>query len=613
MTEPLHVALSLARHGFHVFPVGEDKVPRLKGWPSAATTDPETIATWWTGDYEGALVGIACGPSGVVAVDIDRDKGEGEGDWNLRRAGLVPPPTGLEYKTRSGGRHLLYRAPAGVELTTATGTPVPGVDIRSGNGFVVYWGDQLRKAPELGEAPEWAIVRKASSAPARGGDVATWLDRQRPGKPSKATRKAAAKIARNGTSHADVLEAVAAIVAAGTRGERGAGRLLAEARERYVADWPDYARAFDAAVEGSVRHHGTPPQTFELSKAERRALRARGRDAEPEAVDPEPSVYVDVAAVLAGKLEAPKPDAGGVRADGERMLYRGAVNGIVGEPEAGKTLVATAWAADELRLGGSVLWVDADFNGAPATLARLRAADVPLEVLVDHERFRLVVPDTAAALATAVTDAPTWRPSVAVVDSVGEVMPLLGGDSNDADDYSRVHRAVFAPLAAAGAAVVVLDHLAKTSAGSGYASGTGAKKRAMDGAYYSIKLVEAFRPGAGGAAALGILKDRHGGVRATTPSDTAAVFRLDSRGGSWSFEFHPGRSDQERADERLNADVAFVLALPDFPSSRPALQAAVKAANGSGPGWGNDRAHAALKAARERREHLSTFPTDSTD
>lgn len=470
------------------------------------------------------------------------------------------------------------------------------------------------KRLELGGAPEWAIARKATSSPARGGDDATWHERQRPGKPSKATRKAAARIARDGTSHADMLDAVAAIVVAGSRGEPGAGRLLADARERYVADWPEYARAFDAAVEGSVKHHGAPPLTFPLSKVERRALKARGEAPEPDGDDePAPSVYVDVAAVLAGKLEAPKPDAGGVRADGERMIYRSAVNGIVGEPEAGKTLVATAWAADELRLGGSVLWVDADFNGAPATLARLRAADVPLEVLVDRDRFRLVVPDTAAALATAVTDAATWRPSIAVVDSVGEVMPLLGGDSNDADDYSRVHRAVFAPLAAAGAAVVVCDHLAKTSAGSGYASGTGAKKRAMDGAYYSIKLVEAFRPGVGGAAALGILKDRHGGVRATTPSDTAAVFRLDSRGESWTWEFHPGRSDQERADERLDADVAFVLALPDFPTSRPALQAAVKAANGSG--WGNDRAHAALKAARERREHLATFPldTDSTD
>lgn len=340
----------------------------------------------------------------------------------------------------------------------------------------------------------------------------------------------------------------------------------------------------------------------ELGRQQAKSI-LRGDDAEPE------STYVNIEAVLDGEMKPPTPDAGGVRADGQRMLYRGTINGLVGESESAKTIIATCMVAEEIRGGGSALWLEIDHNGARATLARLIAAGVAAEVLRDPSRFRLAIPSGRAGVLAAVADAGSWRPTIAVVDSVGEVLPMFDGDSNSADDYSRVHREVFAPLAAAGAAVLVIDHLAKTALTTGYASGTGAKKRAMDGAYYGVKLVETYRPGVGGASALSILKDRHGGVRATTPSDTAAVFRLDSRHDQWTWEFHPGRSDEDRADEQADADVAFVLALDPFPTGRAVLQAAVKAKNGKG--WGNDRAHAALTAARAR-QGVATFPLTST-
>jgi len=176
---------------------------------------------------------------------------------------------------------------------------------------------------------------------------------------------------------------------------------------------------------------------------------------------------------------------------------------------------------------------------------------------------------------------------------------MFGSDSRSEDDYTRIHREVFTPLAEAGAAVLVLDHVAKTALSTGYATGTGAKKRAMNGAYYAVKVIERFTPGEGGAASLTILKDRPGGVRANTQSETAAVFRLDSRADAWSWEFHPGRSADERIADQLTADVAFVLALDPFPSSRDAVIKAAREATGKG--WRNSRADAALKAARNRQ------------
>ena len=325
--------------------------------------------------------------------------------------------------------------------------------------------------------------------------------------------------------------------------------------------------------------------------------------------------YADVAEIIANGVERRVPDAGGVRSDGARLAYSGAVNGLVGPPESGKTLVAIAQACDELKAGGRVLHIDADHNGPQATLAHYLAADgVESEILTDRERFRYVEVRSADHLRRVVAEAAAWSPTFVPVDSVGEIVPLFGGDSNSNDDYRSIHREIMSPLAALGAAVLVLDHVTKEEGRGGYAIGAGSKKAAIDGSYLAVAPVEPFVPGLGGAAALSILKDRHGGLRAVSPagkSQTAAVFRLDSRSNVTTWEFFRGRDPEERADEQHEADVAFVLALEEFPSSRAKLQAVLRA--GQGTGWNNSRAHAALEEARKRRDSATTFPIESKE
>lgn len=295
--DTMAVAFSLAKAGWPVFPVAlipvtktdehgktsesTDKRPLVK-WLEGATTDPDQIATWWGMDFPGAWVGINAGRAGIVVVDLDLDKGEGAGRDNLKAAGIELPKT-LRYKTRSGGWHYVYEAPKGRALTIAKGHPVPGVDIRAGNGLMVYYGPALTVAPELAPAPDWALLEPSATYTRGEGDIDRWLERTVPGKPTKAVKAAEALVTRQGTEHDDMLRAVSELVKHGA--DRGAGQAYERARATYLADYPDFERHWDNAAAGSVAQHGMPPMTLELSKPERKALKARNDPAAIEAAD----------------------------------------------------------------------------------------------------------------------------------------------------------------------------------------------------------------------------------------------------------------------------------------------------------------------------------------
>jgi hypothetical protein len=284
--DTLEVALSLARAGWPVFPVklvpivepdGTKKVDKrpLVKWLEGASADAEQVATWWGGQFSGAWIGVHAERAGLVVVDEDVDKGEGSGRANLKAAGIKLPRT-FRYRTRSGGRHHLYTAPAGRALTIAKGRPVPGIDIRAGNGLMVYYGPALDERPELSPAPDWALFDRAPKAGDRaaGASVTAWLERARPGKPTKPVRQAF-KAVTNDLGHDEMLEAVTGLVKLGS--ERGAADAYERARSVYIEGRPDRARDWDNAAEGSVRRLGLPPVTFALTKAERRAIRDRNK------------------------------------------------------------------------------------------------------------------------------------------------------------------------------------------------------------------------------------------------------------------------------------------------------------------------------------------------
>ncbi|MCU1597092.1 MAG: hypothetical protein JWQ47_831, partial [Glaciihabitans sp.] len=293
---------------------------------------------------------------------------------------------------------------------------------------------------------------------------------------------------------------------------------------------------------------------------------------------PIPAEYVDVEQLLAGgMLEAPAPTIG-MRSDGHQLIYAAAVNIILGPAENGKTLAASAIAADTLFAGDSVLMIDLDYNGANATITRMRQFGVSAEVLSNPTRFRLAMPDTAEAMNAIVTDAATWQPTLTIVDSMGELLPMYGANSNDADDYTRVHRSTLAAIASTGSAVLAIDHEAKGVDSRNFgATGTAAKKRAVDGVMLRCALIEPFIPGRGGKASLAILKDRHGNLRSACPTDQreplAAVFQLITIGNATDWKFH-APTDQPHSATLADTDKLAELSPP--PASVRDIKARMK-------------------------------------
>jgi hypothetical protein len=131
-------ALRLAEeYGFTVFPVKTaTKLPLIKGWPEAATTDAGTISAWWS-RWPDANIGIATGAkSGTIVLDVDVKTGGLESFEELK-ARIPAWPDTLTARTGSGGLHVYFQTLDGLQVRNSAGRLAPGLDIRGEGGFVV--------------------------------------------------------------------------------------------------------------------------------------------------------------------------------------------------------------------------------------------------------------------------------------------------------------------------------------------------------------------------------------------------------------------------------------------------------------------------------------------
>ncbi|GLZ02434.1 bifunctional DNA primase/polymerase [Actinoplanes sp. NBRC 103695] len=215
--EPMHsnenlreVALATAARGWHVFPLRPDDKrpafpdhaqqactgtdPRCRnghtGWEARATVDPDRIRRGWASTPYG--VGIACGPSGLVVVDLDtpKDGQTAPAEWSdplcrngsdvfgllcARHDADGAPEAWQTYTvtTGRGGTHLYYRHPAaGPDLRNTAGERGNGlgwlVDTRAHGGYVVAAGSTVAGRPytiardaEVADLPGWLAERLA--------------------------------------------------------------------------------------------------------------------------------------------------------------------------------------------------------------------------------------------------------------------------------------------------------------------------------------------------------------------------------------------------------------------------------------------------------------------
>lgn len=112
------------------------KHPRISDNLQNASADAAQIRTWWT-RWPDANIGLACGPSGLVVIDIDPRKG-GDETWHDFVAAHGPDLTATWTSlTGGGGVHYLFRAPVGVTLDEGTDKLGPGVDVKAAGGYVI--------------------------------------------------------------------------------------------------------------------------------------------------------------------------------------------------------------------------------------------------------------------------------------------------------------------------------------------------------------------------------------------------------------------------------------------------------------------------------------------
>ncbi len=163
MNPLLEAALRYAALGYKVFPcIPGEKAPLTPHGFLDATTDPAQIEAWWA-KHPDANIGMPT--TGLVAIDIDGPNNP----WPLDPAwtqDLASCPVSL---TPRGGRHHVFRQPAGKAWKNTTGRIAAKVDTRADGGYIVVppsivdgiayrWmqGATLVGSGELPEPPGWA-------------------------------------------------------------------------------------------------------------------------------------------------------------------------------------------------------------------------------------------------------------------------------------------------------------------------------------------------------------------------------------------------------------------------------------------------------------------------
>lgn len=189
-------ALHLAEHGMHVFPLAVGtKVPALhRDWEQRATIEPDRIRRCWS--HRPYNIGVACGPSRLLVVDLDTPKpetppppapfdqpGVNEGADVLvllaeRYAQPFPWDT-FNVTTGRGGLHLYFSQPAGEPLRNSAGRLGWLIDTRGAGGYVVAPGSIVDGRPYTGSGepvaaplPLWLTrlltgPKQASASPER--------------------------------------------------------------------------------------------------------------------------------------------------------------------------------------------------------------------------------------------------------------------------------------------------------------------------------------------------------------------------------------------------------------------------------------------------------------
>ncbi len=285
-------ARSLAAAGVPVFPcVVEGKRPLTRRGFLDASSDPEQVAAWWS-RTPNANIGTPTGaPSGVVVVDVDVH-GDHDGRATYQRAtdaGLVDG-AGLLVRTPTGGAHIYFPATPGKEQRSWQAAAV-GIDFRGDGGYIVAPPsrrvidgnirryevadiaahsvspvDAARLRDFLDPRPVAPPRASSGSMEVDAERLAAWVAGRGEGERNRGLFWAACRLAENGVSPADALDALGAAAQSAGLGDR---EITTTVRSAYRATQPAPEATSDDRTQSTSRWFGRMhPPSAALGRAE---------------------------------------------------------------------------------------------------------------------------------------------------------------------------------------------------------------------------------------------------------------------------------------------------------------------------------------------------------
>ena len=285
-------ARSLAAAGVPVFPcLVEGKRPLTRRGFLDASNDPERIAAWWSRTPD-ANIGIPTGAaSGVVVVDVDVH-GNHDGRAAYRRAtdaGLVDG-AGLLVRTPTGGAHVYFPATPGREQRSWQAATA-GVDFRGDGGYIIAppsrriidghvrryevadiaahsvgTVDATRLRDFLDPRPVALPRAEGASMAVDGKRLAAWVAGRGEGERNRGLFWAACRLAENGVSPTDALDALADAAQSAGLGDREINTTLRSAY-RSTQPAPDATPGGRAQSAGRWFGRAASPPSAALGRA----------------------------------------------------------------------------------------------------------------------------------------------------------------------------------------------------------------------------------------------------------------------------------------------------------------------------------------------------------
>ncbi|MDX2974269.1 bifunctional DNA primase/polymerase [Kribbella solani] len=288
MNVPLAAALAASERGWHVFPLlPNTKQPAVKDWEKRATTNTGRIERCWSTRQYG--VGIACGPSGLVVIDLDKPKPGQETPEAWRQPGITCgadvlasladkaaqpyPCTTHTVWTGRAGEHLYFTAPDGTKLRNTQARLGWLVDTRAHGGYVVGAGSLIAGRPyttvhdaQALPLPQWLLKALTPAPPPRQQELPVRLPTsRRTGYLAAAIRAETQRVgtaAEGQRNHVLYTAAVALgqLVAGGSLTETEVRSVLTDAAEAQVAAGAYTAWEADKTISSGLRAGAKRPR-----------------------------------------------------------------------------------------------------------------------------------------------------------------------------------------------------------------------------------------------------------------------------------------------------------------------------------------------------------------